>query len=181
MRSSIERDPEIRAAVDVAIARGATIDDIVQTLRSMGAGVSRSAVGRYAKSYAELAKRQRDIQAAASAFATDFGGVEDHQSRLLVQLVTSIGTRMAMDATTAEEGDESAIATTKQLADFARAVKDVTSAAKIDVEREAKIREEAAKRAKAEAAADADAGARAAGASEDTIRAVRSRILGLST
>lgn len=179
-KSSIEQDPAVRAAVDAAIAGGATIDEIVGVLRGLGSTVSRSSVGRYAKSYTQLAQHQRDIQAVATSFATDFGAADDKQGRLLVQLVTSIATRHAMNAATAEEGAEAAISSTKELADFARATKDITSAAKIDIEREARIREEAAKAAKAEAAVAAEAGARAAGASEDTIRQVRARILGLA-
>jgi hypothetical protein len=180
-RSTIERDPAIREAVDAAIARGATIDAIVAQLQGLGADVSRSAVGRYTKNYAELAKRQRDIRAAASAFANDFGGPDDSQTRLVVQLATSIATRVAMDASTAEEGDERAIATTKQLADFARATKDLASAASIDEQRLARVREEAARRARDEAAEAAEQGARATGASEETIVAVRKRILGLAS
>jgi hypothetical protein len=66
------------------------------------------------------------------------------------------------------------------LSRLAKAVKDATSASKIDIEREAKIREEEARRARERAAADAETAGRAAGASEATLRAVRLGILGLS-
>lgn len=58
--------------------------------------------------------------------------------------------------------------------------KDVTSSSKIDIEREAKIREEEARRTREQAAADATAAGRAAGASEATLAAIRTRILGFA-
>ena len=47
-RSSIARlPPELREAVDAAIADGATIDEIADLIRGEGGACSRSAVGRY--------------------------------------------------------------------------------------------------------------------------------------
>ena len=181
-RSSVERDPGVREAVDAALKRGCTHDEIVETLRAMGSKVSRSAVGRYSQQYAALAARQRDMQAVARTFAADFGSADDQQGRLLIQLVTTLITSSVMPMA-ADEGDaygEDGLST-KMLADLARAVKDIPSASKVDVEREAKIREHAAQRAKADAADAADQAGRAAGASDDTLRKIRMGILGLSS
>ena len=49
-RSSIAQlPPELREAVDAAIADGATIDEIADLIRGEGGACSRSAVGRYTK------------------------------------------------------------------------------------------------------------------------------------
>jgi len=175
-KSSIEKlDPKIRLEVDGAIKRGATIDQIVWMLKGLGADVSRSAVGRYSKQYADLASRQRDMQSIAQTFASEFGSEDDRQSRLLIQLFTSIATRAIMPIAA---GDEVA-ADGKELHYFARAIKDITSAAKTDVDRERAIRADAAKAAREQAATDAATAAKAAGASDETIDRIKRKILGI--
>lgn len=178
-RSSIDQlDPQIRTEVDAAIKRGATVDGIVTRIRELGGEASRSAVGRYTKNYAQLARRQRDLQATAKAFASEFGEADDRQSRLLIQLVTSITTRSVMPI--AEEEDPGLEG--KELANLARAVKDITSAAKIDTDREQKIRAEEAARAKQQAAAAVEKAASkvAGGLTRDTIEEIKREILGVA-
>jgi hypothetical protein len=176
-RSSIDRlDPVIREEVDAAIKRGATVDEITWTLKGLGADVSRSAVGRYSKQYRDLAHRQRDMQSIAKAFGQEFGGADDLQGRLMVQLLTSLITRVAMPIAA---GDEVEGVDFKDLHYLARAVKDASSAAKTDVDREAKIRTEEARRAREKAAAEGAAAAKAAGASEETAAFIRAKILGI--
>ena len=177
-RSTIDELPDgIRSAVHAAIERGQTIDGIVDLIRGLGGEASRSAVGRYTKGFAELAKQQRDMRSVAEAFGREFGSADDHQGRMMIQLMTSITTRMLMPHMTGEAEEE---LSTLELSRLAKAVKDATGAAKIDIEREAKIRDEEARRTREQAAANAETAARAAGASEDTLRAVRMGILGLS-
>lgn len=177
-RSTVTADPAIQAAVDAALASGSTIDEIVAHLRGLGADISRSAVGRYTKQYAALAKEQRDMRTVATAFAKDFGDADDRQGRMMIQLATTLITRTLMPVATGEDPEE---VSTKMLADIGRAVKDITSASKIDIEREAKIRDEAVRRAKLEAASAAETELKSAGASEDTMRRVRMGILGMKS
>ena len=60
-RSSIARlPPELREAVDAAIADGATIDEIADLIRGEGGACSRSAVGRYTKTMRDLILRQQE-------------------------------------------------------------------------------------------------------------------------
>ena len=55
-RSSLERlEPALREAVDAAIVKGATIDEITALIREKGGTCSRSAVGRYVR-------RMRDLE-----------------------------------------------------------------------------------------------------------------------
>ena len=59
-RSSIARlPPELREAVDAAIADGATIDEIADLIRGEGGACSRSAVGRYTKNVRDLIRRSQ--------------------------------------------------------------------------------------------------------------------------
>lgn len=177
-RSTIDAlPPVILAAVHDAIERRETIDAIVARIRDMGGDASRSAVGRYTKGFAELAKQQRDMRSVAEAFGREFGSADDLQGRMMIQLMTSLTTRVLMPHMTGEAEEDLSVL---DLSRLAKAVKDATSASKIDIEREAKIREEEARRARERAAADAETAGRAAGASEATLRAVRLGILGLS-
>ena len=175
-RSTIDAlPPAILAAVHDAIERRETIDAIVARIRDMGGDASRSAVGRYTKGFAELAKH--DMRSVAEAFGREFGSADDLQGRMMIQLMTSLTTRVLMPHMTGEAEEDLSVL---DLSRLAKAVKDATSASKIDIEREAKIREEEARRARERAAADAETAGRAAGASEATLRAVRLGILGLS-
>src|SRR4051812_13821404 len=104
-RSSIDRlPPDIRLEVDQAIKAGSTIDEIVGLLLDLqekgkrGGAPPRSAVGRYSQQYRALAARQRDMASVAKAFGAEFGSADDLQGRLMIQLVASLITRVAMDA-----------------------------------------------------------------------------------
>ncbi len=177
-RSTIDQLPDtIRIAVLAALERGGTIDEIVALIRGMGADASRSAVGRYTKNFAELAKQTRDMRNVAEAFGREFGTADDQQGRMMIQLMTSITTRALMPHMNGEAEED---LTSLELSRLAKAVKDATSASKIDIERERAIREEEARRTREAAAASAETAARATGASEDTLRAVRMGILGMA-
>lgn len=192
-RSSLKSlPPAVLDAVHEAIGRGQTIDDICGLLRDLGTERSRSAVGRYAKDFAELAKQQRRVQSIAQAFGNEFGKSGDNQVRTLNQLMTSVMMRAIIPIASAaedgmaggdDEGDDEeggGKLDTLALSRLAKSVKDITSSSKIDIEREAKIREEEARRTREQAAADATAAGRAAGASEATLAAIRTSILGFA-
>ena len=106
-----------------------------------------------------------------------FGSADDMQGRMMIQLMTSITTRMLMPHMTGEAEEE---LSSLELSRLAKAVKDAAGAAKIDIEREARIRDETAKRTREAAATAADAAGRAAGASPETMAAVRAGILGIA-
>lgn len=175
-RSTIDKLPQpLRDAVQAAIRDGLTIDGIVELLQGQGAEVSRSAVGRYTQDYREMAARQRDLSSVANAFAKEFGEAESPQLKLLVQMFTSVMTQAVMPMASGDAADLDP----KDLHFLARSIKDVVSAAKTDADREAKIREEARKTARAEAAQAAEKAARGAGATPDTIAAIKRELLGI--
>lgn len=184
-RSSLKSlPPKVLDAVHDAIGRGETIDDICGLLRNLGSERSRSAVGRYAQGFNELAKQQRRVQSIAKAFGSEFGSSDDNQVRMMNQLMTSVVTRALIPIASAEDdaaGDDEeggGPVDTLALSRLAKAVKDVTSSSKIDIEREAKIREEEARRTRERAADEATAAGREAGVSDATMAAIRTRILG---
>lgn len=146
-KSSIKTLPkEVQGAVVKALESGATIDGIVEHLAQLGHPRSRSAVGRYAREYADLAERQRDIRVVAEAFAKDFGGTENAEGKLMVQMLTSIGARMILPIAAGESEDLDP----KSFHFLAKATKELQSAAKIDAERDARVREEGRKQAEEE-------------------------------
>ncbi|WP_066546790.1 phage protein Gp27 family protein [Sphingomonas sp. CCH15-F11] len=171
-RSSVEKlDPAIRASVDRAIGRGASIDEIVELVDSLGGDVSRSAIGRYSIRYREMADQQRNVMAIAKAFGEDFGDSDNQAGKLLIQIINSVAVRALIPLAS---GEVDAI-DGKELHFLARAAKDLMSAAKTDADRDRQVRD-ATKKAAAEAA---DQELRREGASADTIRRVKEQILGI--
>lgn len=168
-KSIIATDPIIRKAVDEAIQRGCTIDAITAMLDEMGQAIGRSSVGRYASKYAALAARQRDIRAAADAFASEFGDPEDNQTRLMVQAVTSLITERIIGTS---EGEGSVL----DLRLLAAAAKDAIGAAKLDDDRRRIIRKEAF----AEAAKTVESAGKAAGASDEVLNKIKASLMGLT-
>lgn len=175
-KSSIKTLPkEVQAAVISALEGGATIDGIVERLDGMGHPRSRSAVGRFAKEYSGLAERHRDIRVVAESFAKDFGGAQNAEGKLMVQMLTSIGARMILPIAAGEGEDLDP----KSFHFLAKATKELQSAAKIDAERDARVREEGRKQAEDEMRRKLD---EAGGKGEINPEALKSaqRILGFS-
>ena len=176
-RSSIDRlPPPLRDAVQAALKQGLTIDEIVDMLSEEGAEVSRSAVGRYTKNYREMAERQRDMSSVAKAFASEFGDADNSQQKLLIQMFTSVMTQAVLPLASGEDPEIDP----RDMHFLARSIKDIASAAKTDTDREAKIRDEERKTARAEAAKVAEQAARGAGATPETIDAIKRELLGIA-
>ena len=84
-RSSIARlPPELREAVDAAIADGATIDEIADLIRGEGAACSRSAVGRYTKNLRDLILRQQEADRANEMWVRALGERTQGQAGLIL-------------------------------------------------------------------------------------------------
>ena len=168
-KSTIAGNPIIQDAVNAALARGCTIDAIKEMLDAMSAEISRSAIGRYASKYQDQAARQRDIRSAADAFASEFGSLNDNQTRLMVQLVTTLITESIMNK---GEGEGSAM----DLRLLAAAVKDAMGAAKIDNDLRAAIR----KQAQEECKLAAERALTSTGGTAEQMAALRAEFLGLA-
>jgi Protein of unknown function (DUF3486) len=168
-KSTIATNPVIQEAVNSAISRGHTIDAIKEMLDAMSAEISRSAIGRYASKYQDIVARNRDIRAAADAFAGEFANASDNQTRLLVQMITTLITENIMQK---GEGEGSAM----DLRLLAAAVKDALGAAKIDNDLRAKIRKEEQDKCKAAA----ERALASTGGTAEQMEALRLEFLGLA-
>ena len=84
-RSSIARlPPELREAVDAAIADGATIDEIADLIRGKGGACSRSAVGRYTKTMRDLIRQQQETDRANEMWVRALGERAEGRAGLIL-------------------------------------------------------------------------------------------------
>ena len=84
-RSSIARlPPELREAVDAAIADGATIDEIADLIRGEGGACSRSAVGRYTKNVRDLIRQQQEADRANEMWVRALGERAEGRAGLIL-------------------------------------------------------------------------------------------------
>ena len=91
-RSSVKRlPPELREAVDQAIADGATIDQITARIRAEGEDCSRSAVGRYAKDMRDLIRQQQETDRTIKAWVDALGErPEGGAGRILIETLQTM-------------------------------------------------------------------------------------------
>lgn len=169
-RSSIEKNPALRAAVEKLIAEGAhSIDDIHDAVAEYG--VSRSAVGRYANRYRPMVEtiiRDRAVREAMHKHLPD--GVDTGLVDIAIHRAQSEVLR-AMDAM----GDEDEAASPDRIAKLVRSLNGVIKAMRDKRSFQEEIR--ASERSKAaDIAADA---VRDAGAGDAQADYIRRKIMGL--
>ena len=173
-RSSIARlPPELREAVDAAIADGATIDEIADLIRGEGGACSRSAVGRYAKTMRDLIRRQQETDRANEMWMRALG--ERTEGRAGLILIETLRT-MTLSTMAELSGREEPVSTA-ELARLALVLKRIEGTDKLRL-----AREQAAAKAAAEAAAKAAPGAGQApprkGLSPETVDLIDEAVVG---
>ncbi len=141
-KSSIAQlSKDIQSAVGKAIKDGRlTIDQIHDLVEQMGGEVSRSAVGRYVKKARDQMQMWQEAQGVAKVWADKIDEESDSDVHMLVsQMLRVVGFQAvgAMDAETAA----------KDIADIAKALKDLATSDKLQADRILSIRREAAKEA----------------------------------
>lgn len=168
-KSSITQlDTRIRAAIDRAIREDrATIDGIVEIVDGMGGEVSRSAVGRYVQSTRKAMEHYRQAQSLARTWAEKIPENGD-VAALSRQLLSTAAFRAVSDMSDDEKIEG------KEVMLMARALKDISSAAKTDAEARAKIRAEMA----AEIAGEVETAAEGKGVSAEARETIREIIMG---
>lgn len=168
-RSSIDRDPRVKAAVDEALASGATIDEVLE--RIAGEGVSRSAIGRYAKKYRPIVEETQRFRAVAKVMREQLGVDGTDLTELAIQQseVAALRSLLAINEAEDELGS-------KDGAGFARWVR-TNAAAKGEI---VKLRLSEIELIRKQAADDAEDAAREGGASDEQIDLIRRRILGIA-
>ena len=145
-RSSIARlPPELREAVDAAIADGATIDEIADLIRGEGGACSRSAVGRYTKNVRDLILRQQETDRGIEMWVRALG--ERAEGRAGLILIETLRTMTL--STLAEFATSGEPVPTQELARLSLILKRIEGTDKLRLERE----RGAAKEAKAAAGA----------------------------
>ncbi len=125
-KSSVSKmTPEARSYLEQLLREDRyTLDELVQWVREKfpGEQTSRSALGRYRKSFEEMAGRMREIQAASRVLVAEFGeDVGERSGALLAQAVTTLVANAAIEA---HENDEITIKEVGELARAARAAQE---------------------------------------------------------
>lgn len=174
-RSRIDRLPvAVREAVDVAIFKGATVDELLEAITAAGEHVSRGAVGRYSQKYAEVVRRQREVVAMAKANNADEADPASPENRFANQMATTIITTDLIAEASAPPSDKPADWNRRKK--MAETLESMARARKLTAEAEASIRQNERERA-AQAGAEA---ARKAGATPETIDLIKREILGIA-
>ena len=185
--SSIDRlSPELRAQLNELLARpDVTQQEITDLLNAEGAGVSKSAVNRYAVRMRKWADRNRQTRQIVESYLAQCGQEgQENLSEVLVQQLRDLAHGLLVrmqdmhdDSEEVEEEDRSERAAEigKLLSQAARSVRDIEMAADRSTERRRKLRAEVAK----EAADAAGAAATNAGVSPETIAVIQRDVLGV--
>lgn len=153
-----------------------TIDGLTLWLEGRGYEISRSAVGRYAKSFDQVAGRLRESRQITEALVAELGdaAAQGKQGRLLVEMARSVVFDLLMKLQA-----EDAAVDTKDVQQLGKGLAELGKALRYDQDFELKIREAATRETK-EAAADAVARvAKSAGLTKDTLEQLRAGIFGV--
>lgn len=162
----------VRAELDRLLReRKFTISEITLHLRSLGAVVSRSAIGRYSQRFDRVAKDIRMAREMATAMGKELELVDGDTGRLAIESLQALVLRCQMQIGDDDEPDQ------KKVAELARAAKDLQLALRANVETELKIRERVTK----EAIAAADDVVKRKGLSDDVAREFRERLMGVKS
>lgn len=177
-KSTITRLPgEVRELIGKLRTQGRTIDEILEKLRELEIGVSRSALGRHLKQIDGIADEIGRKRIVAEAVVARFGDEpDDRGERLNIELMHALLTKamVAEDGTTVDLNSREAM-------QFSTAVNRLVAASKMAAERELKIREEAKKEATEKAAEVVDGLAKEKGISPEVRKAWRAAVLGIKS
>ncbi len=125
--SKIRRLPkELQERLQAMLAAGHTLDEITAHLKSLGADVSRSGIGRYALQQEKILENVRRSREAAEAIVGRFGegADEGRLGRALTQMVQSL----AFDYIQRRVDDPDALLDLDEIYKLARAVRQSTMA-----------------------------------------------------
>jgi len=177
--SSIDRlPPELRRLIGSLRDSGVTIDEILAKLNELGAGVSRSALGRHVKGLDELGERLRRSRDVADVLAKRLGDApESKQARVNIELMHSV----IMDLFIGEDGKPVTLDAESVML-LSRSIQALASASKSDADQVIKIRREIAAEQKTKLDALERQAAKAGdkrGFDAETLRRVRTEIYGL--
>jgi len=168
-------DPETLAELDRRlVSRRCAVMEVVEQMRSEGFDIrlSKSAAYRRTKRMDEIAKELRSKREVADAIARN---LTDAPERDVSQVVVEQTHAMLFDIMSADVEDLDADERIKLAVRVSQAISNLAMASKHHADTVLKIRSQAAK----EAAKAAESTMREAGISDETVEAVRRRILGI--
>ena len=173
-RSSVARlPPELREAVDAAIADGATIDEITALIRGEGGACSRSAVGRYTKNVRDLIRRQQETDRGIEMWVRALGERIEGQAGLI--LIETLRTMTL--STLAELSKRETPPTPEELSRLSLVLRRIEGTDKLRIERE-RAAAKAAEKAAAKAAPRAGQPKPQKGLSPEAVAAIREVVEG---
>ena len=173
-RSSVARlPPELREAVDAAIADGATIDEITALIRGEGGACSRSAVGRYTKNVRDLIRRQQETDRGIEMWVRALGERTEGQAGLI--LIETLRTMTL--STLAELSKRETPPTPEELSRLSLVLRRIEGTDKLRIERE-RAAAKAAEKAAAKAAPRAGQPKPQKGLSPEAVAAIREVVEG---
>jgi hypothetical protein len=183
--SSISRlPPEIRETIGRLREHGRTLDEILDHLRTLEIGVSRSALGRHVKGMEAMGERLRRSRAMAEGLARQLGDTPgDKMARVNIELLHSFlnDALAAADDDETEDGQEAAalVRSPKGAALFATAIERLTKAARANAAFTEQLEKRAAERAAKNAVEAVERAGRAAGLDPATLTRIRQEVYGL--
>lgn len=153
-----------------------SIDGLTTWLEGKGYEISRSAVGRYAQSFDQVAARLRESRAVTDALVAELGdaAAQGKQGRLLVEMTRS----MVFDLITKLQSEETSL-DAKDVMMLGKGLAELGKALRLDQDFETKVREQVVKEERERAAQVVTSAAADAGATEDQVAFIRARILGI--
>ena len=177
-KSSIDRLPaKIRDLIGSLREQGRTIDEIHAKLEELDVDVSRSALGRYTQQIDQLAEVLREGRVVSQAVMDKIEDAgDDRVARMNIELMHTVVTKLLLGQTDIDA---------KEAAFLAGALKNLAAAGKADMDREIKIREQAARQAREAMARQLDAATEAAsdagerGLSAERVAQLRRDFLGV--
>ena len=161
--------PQLREAVDAAIADGATIDEITARIRAEGEDCSRSAVGRYAKNMRDLIRQQQETDRIVKAWVQELGARPEGGAGLF--LIETLRTMVV--ATMAALNGREEPASLEELGRLSLILKRIEGTDKLR-----KDRERAAEKAAEKAKSEPGQAERQGGLSAETVAAIHEAVLG---
>lgn len=172
--STIQRLPaEVRELISELREEGRTIDEVLEKLRELRLDVSRSALGRHVKQLDAIGAEIRRSRAVAEALVRRYGDApESRTARLNIELMHAFINKLMIS----EDGDIVEL-NPQETMFVATAMQKLAQASKQDVDREALIRKEFAKKLDEVVAAAEEAGEK--GLSPERLSELRRGFLGV--
>lgn len=181
--STIDKLPEeIRDQLARLRREGRTITEIHDHLAQLGAGVSRSAIGRHVKSMAEVGEDMRRAGEMARFVVDQFGEETDERvGRANMAILQSAIMELLTERPVDDETGEVARLDAGEMKALSLSLQRLISSQRIDADRQLKMKAEAKREAQEAAAKAVDRVAKTqAGLTADTVAAIKREILGIT-